>query len=174
LKSLHITPAADKRSRNVLPKTGQITSYQAGDDGAYEAGWWRGRLNANNKMRFRFVNIGGDDVILDYATRLMWKATDEAGTYTWANAIIQAEGLTYAGFSDWKLPNRLELLSIINHEEAGMIMQYADFNLTPNFYWTSTTYSRGTTSAFHLVVGSAMSFSIAKTNTYCVRVCREF
>jgi len=45
-----------------LPKTGQETSYFSGDDGEYEAGWWSGLLNANNRTRFIVESINGDEI----------------------------------------------------------------------------------------------------------------
>jgi len=165
-----ITLQATQKPRNVLPKTGQTTSYQAGDDGDYEAGWWRKRLNANNKTRFVAKTIAGGNVICDYATRLMWKASDEGGSYTWVNALIQAEGLTYAGFSDWKLPNVAELFSVFDYSTRnpyvilGMSMEAE--------YWTSTTDAFAADKAAQIGAGELI-FSL-KTITKKVRVCREF
>jgi len=131
-----------------LPKTGQTTQYQAGDDGNYEAGWWKGRLNANNRTRFIARTIGGDDVVLDRATGLMWAADGNAAgcnngaLITWANAIIYANGLTFATFSDWRVPNATELWSIVD-AGAGLPRIYQAFfpNTVSNDYWTSTTTS---------------------------------
>ncbi len=180
-----ILPKAIQKLRNVLPKTGQIISYQAGDDGEYEAGWWRKRLNANNKTRFRTVVIGGATVYLDYATRLMWKEYGyTAETMTWADAITFANNLVYAGFSDWRLPNRLELLSIVNHGSTGLI--YPDCPLTImsedtwTIYWTSTTDPTNTIFAYCLDVGAVyssypgQSYPAPKTYPFYVAVCREF
>ncbi|GAH35530.1 unnamed protein product, partial [marine sediment metagenome] len=57
-----------------LPKTGQETEYREGDDGTYEFGWWKNRLNANNKTRFIAKTIGVHAVVIDLATGLMWPA----------------------------------------------------------------------------------------------------
>lgn len=175
-------PKAIQKPRNVLPKTGQITSYQAGDDGTYEAGWWRRRLNANNKTRFRSVVIGGDTIILDYATRLMWRDYGELGdTYDWIVSITIANGFVYAGFSDWRLPNRLELLSLVNHDSVDMM--YSDCPLTllgtSALYWTSTTLSFLTSLAFCVIFGAGGSspgdsYAALKTTPCLSAFCREF
>ncbi|GAH99217.1 unnamed protein product, partial [marine sediment metagenome] len=34
------------------PKTGQIVSYDTGDDGEHEIGWWLGLVNGVNRIRF--------------------------------------------------------------------------------------------------------------------------
>ncbi|GAJ23406.1 unnamed protein product, partial [marine sediment metagenome] len=99
---------------------GQITSYRNGDDGEYEAGWWRGRLNADNKTRFIAKTIGGGSVVIDLATGLMWPADGVAAgcnngvALSWEAAIDYALSLDFAGFTDWRIPNVKELASIID------------------------------------------------------------
>lgn len=144
-----VTPDAHKNIiTRGLPKTGQTISYQAGDDGddRYEAGWWVRRLNANNRQRWIAKTIAGDDIVLDRATGLMWAADGNAAgcnngaNITWANAIIYAEGLMFAGFTDWRLPNVKELMSIVNY---GLflppISQPPFSNTFTHCYWSSTT-----------------------------------
>lgn len=138
-------------SRGLL-KTGQVIEYQAGDDGTYEAGWWKGRLNANNRTRFLTRTIGGDDIVLDRATGLMWAADgDEAGcnngaTITWANGITYANGLTFADFSDWRMPNIKELFSIVTFNIWTPAIDEPPFANTPDRkYWSSTTFIGDTT-----------------------------
>jgi len=168
-------PKAIQKQRNVLPKTGQITSYQAGDDGDYEAGWWRRRLNANNKTRFVLKTIAGNDVICDYATRLMWKASSQVGLYNWSAAIIAAETLVYANFSNWKLPNVFELFSIINFGTIAPTL-YPLFGLfVPSGHWTSTTVFAFTGLAFYIDLSDGSIVGDYKTSPdYRVCVCREF
>jgi len=146
-----------------LTKTGQRTEYQAGDDGTYEAGWWIGRLNADNRQRFYPRTIGGDDVVLDRATGLMWAADGNAAgcnngnPILWANGIIYAEGLTFAGFTDWRLPNFIEIVSICLLENAaipgvkGVGAPFINQNIFPNTgdeYWSGTTVPTMTTFGF--------------------------
>lgn len=135
-----------------LPKTGQIIEYQAGDDGTYEAGWWLRRLNANNRTRWIARTIGGDDIVLDRATGLMWAADGNAAganngaVITWANAIVYANGLNFAGFTDWRVPNGLELASLIHFAIAPPCINQAFFpNTKENYYHSSTTRNSLTT-----------------------------
>jgi len=132
-----------------LPKTGQVTQYRAGDDGQYEAGWWRGRLNANNRDRFIIRTIivnGGVDVVLDRATGLMWPrdltaAGANNGNLTqWNPAIDWALALDFAGFTDWRLPNILELFSLATQAGAAPLIWGVFQNCrTGTPYWSSTT-----------------------------------
>ena len=57
----------------------------------------------------------GDQTITDNVTGLMWQTGWLAGTtYTWAQALAYCPTLTLAGHSDWRLPSRIELVSIVD------------------------------------------------------------
>ena len=90
-----------------IPKTGQTTSYQTGDDGTYQKGVaWPSP---------RFIVQGDTNTVMDNLTGLMWaRNANLGGAMTWSNAVVYCEGLTYGGHSDWRLPNRRELLSLVN------------------------------------------------------------
>lgn len=156
-----------------LPKTGQTISYYSGDDGEHEAGWWRGRLNANNRTRFIAKTIGGDAVVLDRTTGLMWPADSSSNggfnnaTMAWDLACNACNILTFAGFSDWRLPNVLELLSICNYGYASPGPKvYPQFTLANAWYWTSTTYRPTTTNAFAWQPSNGIINYITKSTLY--------
>lgn len=134
-----------------LPKTGQTELYAAGDDGDVEAGWWRGRLDANNRTRFVQQTIVGDDVVLDRATGLMWPEDFRlvggymGVTLTWANAIAWANALNFAGFTDWRLPNVIELISIARFRAPAtyiwdpfIIGAYYNYHTSTTVSWNPT------------------------------------
>jgi len=128
-----------------LPKTGCITEGRTGDDAEYQAGWWIGRTAANNKTRFIAGAIGDDEIVVDNATGLMWPAVGnkEGGNngdkLSLPEALVYANGLTFAGFSDWRLPNIYELFSLVNFGE-DLTKVYLDFfdNIRGDKYWSST------------------------------------
>lgn len=145
-----------------LPRTGQVASYGAGSDGAVQAGG------------ARIFTDNGDGTITDQATGLMWeKKDDSGGIHDWENRESwSASGETldgtvvttllaglnggsgFAGHTDWRLPNRLELESILHLGVSGP-SAYSEFDVgcTPgctvttcsctraSSYWTSTTYT---------------------------------
>jgi len=104
----------------LLPKTGKVFSHQDGDDGYYQAGWWKGLSLANNKVRFVTKTLAGDVVVIDNATGLMWvqDGTSAGGNngvdLSWSEALTAAFALTFAGFADWRLPNIKELFSLFD------------------------------------------------------------
>ncbi len=60
----------------------------------------------------------GDGTITDHATELMWMQEDNAEGVIWKDALSYAEGLEYAGFSDWRLPDAKELQSILDYTRS--------------------------------------------------------
>ncbi|MHC4423199.1 MAG: Lcl C-terminal domain-containing protein [Planctomycetota bacterium] len=155
-----------------LPKTGQVTSYATGDDGTYEAGWWPKRLNANNRTRFIQKTINLDVIVIDLATGLMWPrdAGEAGGNYgnkeTWTQALEYIGALTFAGFSDWRLPNILELQSICDWSLWNPAVQSVFQNVAYDTnYWSSTTRAFSTTNAKTLSFSEGTSYASAKSTS---------
>jgi hypothetical protein len=169
-----------------LPKTGQITTYSgSGDDGDLENGWWRRRLNLNNKNRFVSKTISGDDVVIDRATGLMWPkdhqgAGASAGTQRrWSgpgNAVGWSLGLVFAGFDDWFLPNALELLSLAQFDAAiGAPYVWPLFTNTRSAsFWTSTTRPSDATNAYTVDFTYPVLTFFAKTFFHYALAVREY
>lgn len=60
--------------------------------------------------------IGEDTVVLDRATNLIWNI-NRINNLKWVEALAYCENMEYAGFTDWRLPNRNEMISIINYNK---------------------------------------------------------
>ncbi|MCK4959317.1 MAG: DUF1566 domain-containing protein, partial [Planctomycetes bacterium] len=69
----------------------------------------------------------GDGTVTDKATGLMWMKVDSGklkagknkdGKLNWQEALAWAEGLEYAGHSDWRLPSIKELQSIVDYTRS--------------------------------------------------------
>ncbi|QKG79873.1 Lcl C-terminal domain-containing protein [Tenuifilum thalassicum] len=72
----------------------------------------RGKVYGENQ----FVN-NDDGTITDMATGLMWTKVD-FGPLDWPSALKLADTSTYAGYSDWRLPNVKELHSIVDYTRS--------------------------------------------------------
>ena len=96
----------------------------------------RGEI-ANDSASFNTLTRNGDEIITDSNTGLIWQKTYETEK-TWGEALSYCENLTYAGYSDWKLPNINELRSLINYEETKPASDFPDM---PNEgFWSSNHY----------------------------------
>jgi len=116
---------------DMLPKTGQTTIYQDGDDGFYQAG------APLSGPRFKDNN---DGTISDLVTGLMWQQAANANLVSWSDVIIYCEGLSLAGFNDWRVPNVNELSTLINFSRTNPALTPGFFQGLFYVFWTSTTY----------------------------------
>ena len=153
--------------RTNLLRTGQAESYYAGDDGAYRKGHPPSYTD------------NGDGTVTDSVTGLVWaKDGDEAGcnfgAHTdWEAAIDWAEGLDFAGQTDWRLPNRPELISLVDHGAHQPSIDDAYFPHTKSSnYWTSTTFTHETGSAFVVIFDVGSNGALDKGSAYYVRAVR--
>jgi len=131
-----------------LPQTGQTTCYDSsgaviscantGQDGD----WLAGVIWPNP----RFVSGTGTeaDCMVDTLTGLMWPKNGNlsGGTATWHGAFDIVDLLNLCGHNDWRLPNVVELRSLINDEEPTVTWLSAQGfnNVLTAFYWSSSTY----------------------------------
>ncbi len=132
-----------------LPDTGQTTSYTEtfGEDSDY-----------NSSVSSLSYTDNGDGTITDNRTGLMW--LQDANNYnsgvaqTWLAALSGCESFSYAGYSDWRLPNIRELFSIVKFAGSAPFIDGTYFLNTQSDlpYWTSTTLMPGPTNATAMYV----------------------
>jgi YVTN family beta-propeller protein len=129
-----------------LPRTGQTTSYAAGDDGALQKGaaWPTPRFTDHN-----------NGTVTDNLTGLIWlkdgTCVEGAGTSNWANALIFVNLLQTGQCSlndgssagQWRLPNVNEIQSLAHTGmwEIGNWLNTQGFTgVERGWYWTSTSF----------------------------------
>jgi hypothetical protein len=102
----------------------------------------------------QFVD-NGNGTISDHATGLVWSQADSGSGMNWADALSYCEGLTAAGYDDWRLPNTKELQSIVDYSRSPATTNSAAidpiFNISSitseagetdyPFYWSGTTHA---------------------------------
>ena len=136
-----------------VPATGQTTCYDQagteidctssdfpGQDGFYRAGC---------QIENRFLD-NGDGTVTDHCTKLMWQKRtadidfngiiNDGDLVSWPEALQYCSGLALAGYSDWRLPNRLELESLIDHGHYSQSINSV-FEAESFWYWSSTSTS---------------------------------
>lgn len=81
------------------------------------------------------------EMVVDSLTGLVWQRT-WVGNVNWQNAIATCDNLVYGGYDDWRLPNPLELISIVDHGRWDPAFDPVVFPGTPSGvygrFWTST------------------------------------
>ena len=189
----------DKAVNFPIPDTGQATCYDAngneitcgnspvGQDPEYDS--------SDSFTCDLSYTDNGDGTVTDNCTGLMWKQCSEPDTdttgacngthlgYTWVNALSQCEGLNFAGYTDWRLPNIKELFSIVLHEDPAItgvkaegepyINQTVFPNTLSNVYWSSTTFPYDTDYSlavnFYYAYVNAGDKTTASAYVRCVR-----
>jgi hypothetical protein len=105
-----------------------------------------------------------EEIVTDDNTGLQWQRTLSASTFTWENAIVHCENLTYGGYNDWRLPSRKELDTLVDYGRFEPAINKAYFSDTQNgYYWTNTTYIGNTDRA--LIVDFELGFSQSRFKT---------
>lgn len=82
-------------------------------------------------------SFSGSTVVTDLSTGLMWQNTGNETKYTWKEALAYCEGLSLGGYTDWRLPNLKELLSIVDYTKNNPAIS-APFTAVSGDYWTSS------------------------------------
>jgi hypothetical protein len=177
-----------------LMKTGQTTSYRTGDDGDIEAGRAVDffTLASNNPFgnTNRFTDeLGGqtytDNIVIDWstfdgATVLGWRRTTNGVNINWNDSIDGALAVSIGTFtSGWRLPNAIELISLINWSRGGIrVFDFSPFNLSTasNNFWMANTYATTTSSSYMINNGNGQLTVVAKTSSSGYRYipCRTF
>ncbi len=89
----------------------------------------------------------GNTVIIDETTHLMWHQNGSQELFDFFDAQIWIDELNkndYAGFSDWRLPNVEEVISIMEKDkQINKLHIDPIFSKTQNFFWTGDTYYSG-------------------------------
>ena len=84
--------------------------------------------------------VSGEVVVTDTTTGLVWQKNYESGK-TWQEALQYCAELNYAGSTDWRLPNKNELSTIINSGKSYPKTDFPEMPDTLNLYfWTSTSF----------------------------------
>lgn len=115
----------------------------------------------------RSIEVESEPVTRDIATGLMWQGCsagqsgDEceqgggASSMDWRDALSHCQSLVWAGYDDWRLPDRNELQSIVIYGDGPLVIDVASFPNTPaSDFWSSTSVARTPEHAWVVDLGS--------------------
>ena len=86
---------------------------------------------------FNSTTVNGDVIVTDTKTGLVWQKTYETEK-NWQQALDYCEDLTYAGYSDWRLPDKNELASLVNYKKYNPASNFPDISGDLS-WWSSST-----------------------------------
>ena len=124
----------------------------------------------------RFTKVNG--VVTDSTTTLEWQDeySDNGGNIksaTWTDAIDYCEALSLNSKDDWRLPNKKELLSIVDYGTYNPAISFVfEKTVTNDDYWSSTTYASYTSHAWYVNFRNGDAYGYNKSNSYSVRCVR--
>jgi len=112
-----------------------------------------------------------DGIVIDSGRYLMWQ-DDVNYTDNWSDAIDYCESLFLGGYSDWRLPNIVELATLTSLGNTPALNS-AFVTYAPNgSYWSSTTNPKSTTRAYDINISDGTLGNNLKTETKYVRCVR--
>jgi hypothetical protein len=179
----------------VTPATGTMTHTGATvrDDGFVKAG---GALSYQDNL---------DGTVTDLNTGLMWEKKsmdgtdhDVSKTFVWSSAVTDTvwdwinaintevgNGIGFAGYNDWRLPNRKELESIVdagnhlpavdpvfNHDVSAGCTVLTCSATVSSFYWSATTAADDPFNAWFVDFFNGIVVNDSKGGTHFVRAVR--
>lgn len=172
-----------------LHQTGQTTCYDSsgaiidcrdtGQDGELQIGIPR------PNPRFK---DNSDHTLTDRLTGLVWSMDGDipgpvsctpGQTRTWQDALNYIQCLNdnnYLGQSDWRLPNRNELLSLVNRgqdDSSAWLNSQGFRDVKPVYYWSSSTYSSVTWNAWSVNMHDGAATSMAKKHKIAILPVRK-
>jgi hypothetical protein len=118
---------------------------------------------------FILSTVGSDEIVTDSATGLIWQKGHAAGK-RWKEALEYCENLDYAGYTDWRLPNINELVSLMNYDKHIPASDFPDIPL--EYFWSSTTAIPSSGAAWSVFIYTAQVISKNKDIFYYVKCVR--
>ncbi|MDY6953927.1 MAG: DUF1566 domain-containing protein, partial [Thermodesulfobacteriota bacterium] len=139
------------------PDTGQTKCYDNGQETTCSAQnepfYGQDAHYTVNAPSYEIKLIDGQEVVTDHVTGLTWQRHDDGIQRTWRQAKEYCEKLSLAGYSDWRLPTKKELQSLLNYgffRPAVDTAYFAYSQMPHDSYWSATTRVFLTVSAWKL------------------------
>jgi hypothetical protein len=109
-------------------------------------------------------------VVADTITSLKWQQNVDANAFTWGDAHTYCSGLSLAG-GGWRLPSRIELLSIVDFTAPNPAIDTRAFPGTPQAkFWSASPVADETASAWAVDFGFGNGLAYAAPTTASNRV----
>ncbi|KHK01057.1 hypothetical protein NY78_3598 [Desulfovibrio sp. TomC] len=113
------------------------------------------------------------NVVVDTTTGLIWEKTASAASKSWAEALAYCQNQTVDGYTDWRLPDIMELRTLVDYTKISPAINNT-FVGSGTFYWSSSTLKDHPDLAGYVDFTAGTSASDNKTRTdFFVRCLRN-
>ncbi len=127
-----------------------------------------------------------DGTVTHTPTGLVWKRCAEGqdwngstctgfgNGYTWNEAKALTGTVSFAGQTDWRLPERADLLSLVNYFQSSPAINTTIFPATSSSrFWTSSDYAPNPSYAWFVYFHQGDTYAYRKDDVYNVRLVRS-
>ena len=137
--------------------------------------WANWHVPAQPPSNYTSGSGAASGTVTDTVTGLVWQQPAASATYAWPAAITYCQDLSLGGVSagGWRLPTRIELLSIVDSTQSNPAMNRVFFPGTPmNWFWSSSPYASNTGSAWLVTSYDGSTAYLGGSYAYQVRCVR--
>ncbi len=130
--------------------------------------------------------IHNDGTVTDNTTGLMWMrcslgqdwdgktCNGTAAVFSWGDGLKAAASSEFAGYSDWRLPNKNELESIVEGRCFVPAINVKVFPSTPTaYFWSSSPYAGSPKGAWSIDFGYGNVNASVKSGSIHIRLVRD-
>lgn len=96
------------------------------------------------------------DAVLDRVSGLQWQR-GFSPKQNWNDAKAYCDSLELAGASDWRLPSRIELISLVDYTRLPSIDHEAFPNTADDYFWASSLVANDDQLAFSVYFGAGLT-----------------
>jgi hypothetical protein len=120
-----------------------------------------------------------DELVIDEVTGLAWQreldeGPGESGGFTWQEALDHCDELDQGGYDDFRLPTRIELVSLVDPSTTDPAIEVLAFPDTPGAaYWTASSLAGDPDQAYQLHFSFGDTSSSSKEVELTVRCVRD-
>ena len=130
--------------------------------------------------------LNGNGTATDKTTGLMWMrcslgqkwdgstCSETATSASWADSLKAAADFEFAGYADWRLPNKNELESIVESSCFSPAINAGVFPATPpDYFWSSSPYAAVSHAAWSVDFGYGTVIASIKSGSIHTRLVRD-
>ncbi len=96
------------------------------------------RSDDNTHVDKNFVRDNKKEVVLDKKHHKIYYDAKSLGQMTYDDAVKTCEKLAYLGYTNWRLPTKEEMRSLLELSRHGVTVKHAFRNIQKDIYWSAT------------------------------------